>query len=468
MTSSIIVTAAVTPDEPAATPSRASTAAPEHDDNGGESFNRLLTEQTARALGATHREESDATKPNRRSKTKGDTGSMAEASTEGPLAGSSDEAGVHAQDQVGVASSAPTQIPALIAVAGTSLGSSNEPGESENSTPSTAAGATATAPVSALPRLLQITGNGVEEATAVPPRESTHNVETTEGATVSAGVDVSTEEESPALATVGTPMNASVPLTSEHGLVGDKTAVVQAAASETGVSSSASPTSLPSSSVSLSDAELVLLRSPLAPTNDAPSSAPSSRVASASSASPEGSSTGSATHRSDPTRITETTVQDVSPTTFATSARAVANSSSNAASEEASPSPLDVADLATSISQATLGADGTYTLNVAMHPNELGHIQALVSLNGVDLHVALTPQSPAAHAALSNAVDGLKSELSRGGLTVNVSLRDPESRSGANREELPAGASSDETLTEEAEGVVIDESLAVSQIHLIL
>lgn len=158
----------------------------------------------------------------------------------------------------------------------------------------------------------------------------------------------------------------------------------------------------------------------------------------------------------------------VGPTAVA-NVRAAVAAPNVSSSSDPEASSLDVTGLASSISQATLGSDGSYTINVAMHPSDLGHVQAVVSLNGVDLHVAITPQTPTGHAALANAVETLKSELSRSGLNVNVSLRDPESRSGTRNENAPRSVQigADESVAE-SEVTPVQESLNVSQIHLIL
>ena len=150
-------------------------------------------------------------------------------------------------------------------------------------------------------------------------------------------------------------------------------------------------------------------------------------------------------------------------------ARATVSAAPSASSSEVESSLLDVSDLASSISQATLGPDGNYTINVAMHPSDLGHVQAVVSLSGADLHVAITPQTPLGHAALASAVESLKSELSRSGLNVNVSLRDPESQSGRGHETAPRAVANETDLPiAESEAPSVSESLTVSQIHLIL
>lgn len=157
---------------------------------------------------------------------------------------------------------------------------------------------------------------------------------------------------------------------------------------------------------------------------------------------------------------------------LSTSVRAVGPATSNTAgpsSESAPSTSLDVAELAGTISRAAFGTDGSYTLNVTMHPSELGHVQAVVSLSGDNLHVAIAAQTPTGHAALASAVDSLKSELSRGGLNVDVSLRDPESRSQRGNEEPSRSGSPDSDPETGPSGTPAEASaLATSQIHLIL
>jgi hypothetical protein len=104
-----------------------------------------------------------------------------------------------------------------------------------------------------------------------------------------------------------------------------------------------------------------------------------------------------------------------------------------------------------------------------MHPSELGHVQAVVSLSGEDLRIAIAPQTAVGHAALSNALQSLKSELSRSGLNVDVSLRDPESRSQRGSEEPSRAPSAEvDAETEDSSAPAPEGSVATSQIHLIL
>ena len=48
-------------------------------------------------------------------------------------------------------------------------------------------------------------------------------------------------------------------------------------------------------------------------------------------------------------------------------------------------SSLDVEGLSGSISRPLSDGNGTYTVTVALHPPELGHLQAVMSLDGNDL-----------------------------------------------------------------------------------
>jgi hypothetical protein len=91
---------------------------------------------------------------------------------------------------------------------------------------------------------------------------------------------------------------------------------------------------------------------------------------------------------------------------------------------------LDVDGLAGSISRPLSNGDGSYTVTVAMHPPELGHLQAVMSLDGDDLQVSITPQGQAGHDALARALHDLRDQLAGGGVNVSVTLRDPSSQSG--------------------------------------
>jgi flagellar hook-length control protein FliK len=131
---------------------------------------------------------------------------------------------------------------------------------------------------------------------------------------------------------------------------------------------------------------------------------------------------------------------------------------------------LDVDGLSGSISRPLSDGDGTYTVTVALHPAELGHLQAVMSLVGNDLQVSLTAQTQTGHDALANATEALKDQLGRGGVNVNVTLRDPGSSSGGEERYRPpstARAGSLMTGSSTAESPVPSGPVA-GQIHLVL
>jgi len=90
-------------------------------------------------------------------------------------------------------------------------------------------------------------------------------------------------------------------------------------------------------------------------------------------------------------------------------------------------SPVNLKYLSEVISRPLSNGNGTYTVVIALHPSELGQLQAVVSLERDELRVFITPQTQAGHTAMSTNVDALKTQLAQGGMSVNVTLRDPGS-----------------------------------------
>jgi flagellar hook-length control protein FliK len=130
---------------------------------------------------------------------------------------------------------------------------------------------------------------------------------------------------------------------------------------------------------------------------------------------------------------------------------------------------LDVEALYGSISRPLADGSGNYTVIVAMHPPELGHLQAVVSLNGNDLQVALTAQTHAGHEALANASDALKNQLARGGVNVNVTLRDPGSQSSGEERGWPSTSGTPSFVVESTPTeALLQPGVGSGQIHLVL
>jgi flagellar hook-length control protein FliK len=91
---------------------------------------------------------------------------------------------------------------------------------------------------------------------------------------------------------------------------------------------------------------------------------------------------------------------------------------------------LDISDLAASISRPLAGGNGEYSVQVSLHPPELGEVRALLSLQGDVLHVTLTPEHPSGFDALSDAMPALREQLAGGGVEVNVTLGQPGDTQG--------------------------------------
>lgn len=95
------------------------------------------------------------------------------------------------------------------------------------------------------------------------------------------------------------------------------------------------------------------------------------------------------------------------------------------------PLPLDVGTLSGAVLRQVSAGYGNHALLVAMHPAELGHVEAVVALSHGGLQVSLTPQTDAGHSALSGSLAALRNQLSQGGMSVNVTLRHPGSQPGS-------------------------------------
>lgn len=86
---------------------------------------------------------------------------------------------------------------------------------------------------------------------------------------------------------------------------------------------------------------------------------------------------------------------------------------------------LDVSGLAGSISRTLNQSGGNGRVLVTLHPPELGQVQALLTLRGDVLHVALSPERTEGHDAIADALSSLHEQLSGGGVEVNVTLGQP-------------------------------------------
>lgn len=131
--------------------------------------------------------------------------------------------------------------------------------------------------------------------------------------------------------------------------------------------------------------------------------------------------------------------------------------------------PINLKSLSEAISRPLSNGNGTYTVVIAMHPSELGQLQAVVSLDHDGLRVLITPQTQVGHTALSTSVDALKSQLAQGGINVSVTLRDPGSQPRGDMWRQPAQAGSEPAATQASPAIgSITAAPGQGQIHLML
>jgi hypothetical protein len=134
---------------------------------------------------------------------------------------------------------------------------------------------------------------------------------------------------------------------------------------------------------------------------------------------------------------------------------------------------VDISDLAASISRPLAEGSGDYSVQVSLHPPELGEVRALLSLQGDVLHVTLTPDHATGFDALSDAMPALHEQLAGGGVEVHVTLGHPgDAEGGAGRgasEAGPAGRAPPDDATAAASTSAVPVTTAgPGRIHLVL
>ncbi len=134
---------------------------------------------------------------------------------------------------------------------------------------------------------------------------------------------------------------------------------------------------------------------------------------------------------------------------------------------------VDIDDLAASISRPLAGGNGDYSVQVSLHPPELGEVRALLSLQGDVLHVTLTPEHASGFEALSDALPALPEQMADGGLEVNVTLGQPGDSQGEDGQRPnPTGPtaedSSDDATPASPPTAFAPNSDGPGRIHLVL
>jgi Flagellar hook-length control protein FliK len=133
---------------------------------------------------------------------------------------------------------------------------------------------------------------------------------------------------------------------------------------------------------------------------------------------------------------------------------------------------VDIGNLAAAISRPLTMGSGDYSVQVSLHPPELGEVRALLSLQGDVLHVTLTPEHSNGFDALSEAMPALHEQLAGGGVEVHVSLGQPGDPEGGHGRGGPEGRPAGTARRDDTPPIVSDAAVPRAsdpgRIHLVL
>jgi flagellar hook-length control protein FliK len=134
---------------------------------------------------------------------------------------------------------------------------------------------------------------------------------------------------------------------------------------------------------------------------------------------------------------------------------------------------IDIGGLASSITRPLAAGAGDYSVQVSLHPPELGEVRALLSLQGDVLHVTLTPEHATGFEALSDAMPALHDQLAGGGVEVNVTLGQPGSSPGEENGRKGDAGATDGASSDDATSAAVVSTLPLGsgdpgRLHLVL
>jgi len=126
-------------------------------------------------------------------------------------------------------------------------------------------------------------------------------------------------------------------------------------------------------------------------------------------------------------------------------------------------------ELTAALSKPQNEGNGVYSVTAALNPPSLGHVQAVVKVDGANVNVSIVAYSPEGHRAIAGHLDELARDLQAHGGDVQLSLSDGGNRPRQGHDTEPPVAPS-ENDTEETDAAL--PSVAVPQsadsLHVIL
>jgi len=124
--------------------------------------------------------------------------------------------------------------------------------------------------------------------------------------------------------------------------------------------------------------------------------------------------------------------------------------------------------LTATLSKPLSEGNGTYSVTAMLNPPSLGHMQAVVKVDGTNVNVVIVAHTPEGHRAIAAHLDELRSDLAARGGDVQLSLSDGGAKGDRrDRSEPPPAAAQD---SEETDTLVLTVAPAhgAKSLHVIL
>ncbi|MGO8723103.1 MAG: flagellar hook-length control protein FliK, partial [Acidimicrobiales bacterium] len=99
------------------------------------------------------------------------------------------------------------------------------------------------------------------------------------------------------------------------------------------------------------------------------------------------------------------------------------------------------ATLTAAISKPVSEGSGIYSVTAMLNPPSLGHVQAVVKVDGANVNVSIVAHTPEGHHAIAGHLDELRQELAARGGDVQLSLSDGRNKGRQREETEPPSAS---------------------------
>ena len=124
--------------------------------------------------------------------------------------------------------------------------------------------------------------------------------------------------------------------------------------------------------------------------------------------------------------------------------------------------------LTATISKPLSEGNGTYSVTAMLNPPSLGHVQAVVKVDGANVNVAIVAHTPEGHHAIAAHLDELRSELQARGGNVQLSLSDGGAKGGRRDQSEPPPATAQDSEETDTLVLTVAPAHGAQSLHVIL